>query len=899
METAEIRRRWLTYFADRDHAIVPSASLISEDPTLLFTVAGMVPFIPYLTGQQTPPWQRATSVQKCVRTLDIEEVGTTTRHGTFFQMNGNFSFGDYFKEGAIRYAWELVTNEQHNGGYGFDPDKIWVTVYETDDEAAALWRKVAGLPDERIQRRGKLDNYWHTGVPGPGGPCSEIYVDRGAEFGKDGGPVADEDRFLEIWNLVFMQEELSTVRGKDDFDVSGPLPSKNIDTGMGLERVAYLLQGVDNLYEIDEVYPVIERAAELSGRRYGADHDDDVRMRVVADHLRSGLMLIGDGITPANEGRGYVLRRLLRRSVRAMRLLGVDTTTLPELLPVSLDRMKQSYPELEADFDRISAVAYAEEEAFRRTLASGTVILDTAVQQAKSAASTAGQGSATLGGERAFQLHDTYGFPIDLTLEMAAEQGVAVDREGFTRLMTAQRERAKADARSKRGGRADTTAYRTLREPGATTFTGYAELSTGTTVRGLLLDGEPVASAQQGQVVEVVLEQTPFYAESGGQDSDAGTITGHDGLVLDVLDVQRPVKGLVVHRVQVTGGEVTAGQEVLAGVDEQWRLGACQAHSGTHVVHAALRQVLGPTALQNGSYNKPGYLRLDFAWPGGLSAATRSEVEEVANLAVRRDLPVSATYMTLPQARELGALALFGETYDEQVRVVEMGGRWSRELCGGTHVAHSSQVGLLALTGESSVGAGVRRVEALVGIEAFRSLAAERALLAAASEALKVRPEELPERIAVVLAQLRAAEKTLSASASQQVLAAAGNLAANPSEVFGVAFVGHDAGTVGSADDVRSLVLDVRGRLGNDRPVVVAVSGVAKERPVVVVATNDPARQWGVRAGQLVRVAAQVLGGGGGGKDDLAQGGGTDPAAVPAALRAVEHAVGETVTAGR
>jgi alanyl-tRNA synthetase len=896
METAEIRRRWLSYFQDRGHAVVPSASLISDDPTLLFTVAGMVPFIPYLTGQQTPPWQRATSVQKCVRTLDIEEVGKTTRHGTFFQMNGNFSFGDYFKEGAIQYAWELVTNEQHNGGYGFDPDKIWVTVYETDDEAAALWRKVAGLPDERIQRRGKLDNYWHTGVPGPGGPCSEIYVDRGPEYGADGGPVADEDRFLEIWNLVFMQEELSQVRGKDDFDVAGPLPSKNIDTGMGLERVAYLLQGVDNLYEIDEVYPVIERAAELSGRRYGADHADDVRMRVVADHLRSGLMLIGDGITPGNEGRGYILRRLLRRSVRAMRLLGVDTTTLPELLPVSLDRMKQSYPELEADFGRISAIAYAEEEAFRRTLASGTVILDTAVQQAKSSAPS---GQATLAGDQAFQLHDTYGFPIDLTLEMAAEQGVSVDREGFTRLMTAQRERAKADARAKKGGRADTTAYRALREAGVTPFTGYAELSTGTAVRGLLVDGEPVEAAQEGQVVEVVLEQTPFYAESGGQDSDAGTITGHDDLRLDVLDVQRPVKGLVVHRAQVSGGQVRAGQEVLAQVDPEWRLGACQAHSGTHVVHAALRQVLGPTALQSGSYNKPGYLRLDFAWPGGLSAATRSEVEEVANLAVRRDLPVSATYMTLPEARALGALALFGETYDEQVRVVEMGGEWSRELCGGTHVAHSSQVGVLALTGESSVGAGVRRVEALVGIDAFRTLAAERALLAAASEALKTRPEELPERIAGLLAQLKAAEKQLASSAAQQVLAAAGGLAANPSDVFGVAFVGHDAGAVGSADDVRSLALDVRGRLGNERPAVVAVSGVAKERPVVVVATNEPARQWGVRAGQLVRVAAQALGGGGGGKDDLAQGGGTDPSAVPEALRAVEHAVGETVTAGR
>ena len=898
METAEIRRRWLSYFSERGHAVVPSSSLISDDPTLLFTVAGMVPFIPYLTGQQTPPWQRATSVQKCVRTLDIEEVGKTTRHGTFFQMNGNFSFGDYFKEGAIEYAWELITNEQHNGGYGFDPDKIWVTVLEGDDEAERLWRKVAGLPAERIQRRGRKDNYWHTGVAGPGGPCSEIYVDRGAEYGPDGGPVVDEDRFLEIWNLVFMQEEVTDVRSKEEFEVVGPLPSRNIDTGMGLERVAYLLQGVDNLYEIDEVYPVIEKAAELSGRRYGADHDDDVRMRVVADHLRSGLMLIGDGITPGNEGRGYVLRRLLRRSVRAMKLLGVDAATLPELLPVSLERMTQSYPELEADFGRISAVAYAEEEAFRRTLASGTVMLDTAVRQVRSAAGEGG--AATLQGEQAFQLHDTYGFPIDLTLEMAAEQGVAVDREGFTRLMTAQRERAKADARAKKGGRADTTAYRALRDAGATTFTGYTGLSTGTTVRGLLLDGEPVEAAQQGQVVEVVLEETPFYAESGGQDSDAGTITGHDGLRLDVLDVQRPVKGLVVHRVEVGAGEVRAGQEVLAQVDEQWRLGACQAHSGTHVVHASLREVLGPTALQSGSYNKPGYLRLDFAWPNALSPATRSEVEEVANLALRRDLPVSATYMTLPQARELGALALFGETYDEQVRVVEMGGEWSRELCGGTHVAHSSQVGLLALTGESSVGAGVRRVESLVGHRGV-PVAGRRARAARGRGRRAQDPSRgaaRPHRRAAVTAQGRreAAVRTGGpAGAGRGGLARA---------------VAHRRVRRGLRRPRRRCGL-VRRRRPRPRARRARAGWATPDRPWWPCPAwprtarsswsrpTPPPVSGAIKAGALVRVAAQTLGGGGGGKDDLAQGGGTDPAAVPAALRAVEHAVGETVTAGR
>ncbi len=383
MKTAEIRRRFLDFFATRGHEVVPSAPLLYNDPTLLFVNAGMVPFKPYFTGAETAPYDRAASVQKCVRTLDIEEVGKTTRHGTFFQMNGNFSFGDYFKAEAIRYAWELVTGSQDDGGYGFDPSKVWVTVLHSDDEAAALWESIAGLPVKRIQRRGLLDNYWHMGIPGPGGPCSEIYIDRGPAYGPDGGPIVDEDRFLEIWNLVFMQEELAAVRKKDDFDIARPLPRKNIDTGMGLERVAYLLQDVDNLYEIDQVYPVLQHAAQLSGKRYGDDHGDDVRMRVVADHVRSGLMLIADGVTPGNEARGYVLRRLLRRVIRSMRLLGVAEPVLPELLPVSRDLMSESYPEVESDWARISQIAYGEEDAFRRTLTTGTQIFDLAVADAK------------------------------------------------------------------------------------------------------------------------------------------------------------------------------------------------------------------------------------------------------------------------------------------------------------------------------------------------------------------------------------------------------------------------------------------------------------------------------------------------------------------------------------
>lgn len=893
METAEIRRRWLAFFEKNGHTVVPSAPLVHDDPNLLFVNAGMVPFKPYFLGQQTPQWDRATSVQKCVRTQDIEEVGKTSRHGTFFQMQGNFSFGDYFKEGAIRLAWELLTSSQSRGGYGLDGDLLWATVYDDDDEAADLWTALTDIPAERIVRRGTADNYWHMGVPGPGGPCSEIYVDRGPDYGPEGGPAVDEDRFLEVWNLVFMQDELSEVRTKVDFDIVGGLPKKNIDTGMGLERMASILQGVDNMYEIDEVYAVLAKAAEMTGKRYGehsghsaeSSHPDDVRLRVVADHVRSSLMLIGDGVTPGNEGRGYVLRRMLRRSVRSMRLLGYEDPCLPELLPVSMERMRQSYPELETGFDRIAQIAYAEEEAFRRTLASGTTILDTAVSRTKA------QGGSTLAGEQAFQLHDTYGFPIDLTLEMAAEQGLEVDRAGFTRLMQEQRDRAKADAKAKRSGHANTEVWRDLRAIGATDFRAYLELSSEATVLGLVVDGERAEEVEPGQRAQVVLDRTPFYAESGGQIADEGVITA-DGVHLKVLDVQRPVKGLIAHTVEVVTGPLRAGSNVLAEVDPEWRLSACQAHSGTHVVHAALRQVLGPSALQSGSYNKPGYLRLDFAWGQALSAATRSEIEDVANLAVRRDLPVSATYMPLPRAREIGALALFGETYDEDVRVVEIGGAWSRELCGGTHVQHSSQVGAITLTGESSVGSGVRRVEAFVGIDALRHLARERAIVAELSGLVGARPDELTERVGALVSRLKDAERELERARREQVTAAAGSLTERARDVNGVTFLGHDAGEAG-ADDVRTMVLDLRNRLGGERPSVVAITGAAKGRPVVVVATNEAARGRGIRAGELVRVAAGALGGGGGGKDDIAQGGGQDVSKVGDALAAVEWRVGE------
>jgi alanyl-tRNA synthetase len=900
METAEIRRRFLDHFERAGHTVVPSASLVSPDPTLLFTVAGMVPFIPYLTGQETPPYKRAASVQKCLRTLDIEEVGKTTRHGTFFQMNGNFSFGDYFKEGAITYAWDLITRPTADGGYGFDPDKIWVTVYHDDDEAAGLWRRIAQLPDERIQRRGKKDNYWHTGQPGPGGPCSEIYVDRGPEYGPDGGPIVDEDRFLEIWNLVFMQEAISDVKAKDDFRILGDLPNKNIDTGMGLERVAYLLQGVDNLYEIDQVMPVIDRAAELAVKKYGRHakgdpgYDDDVRLRVIADHVRSALMLIGDGVGPSNEARGYVVRRLLRRSVRSMRLLGVDEPTLPELLPVSKDAMKAAYPELEREFDRISQIAYAEEEAFRQTLRTGTQIFDTAVTQTKRA------GSPALAGDTAFKLHDTYGFPIDLTLEMAAEHGLSVDEGEFRRLMAEQRRRAKEDARRKKTGAVDLSVYRGLADElgRPVEFTGYNEVTTSGTVRGLLVGGSESVEAEEGDEIELVLDRTPFYAEGGGQLADQGLIEVPGGRI-EVLDVQSPITGLIVHRARVLAGSVAVGAEAHGLVDIERRRSISRSHTATHMVHKAFREALGETATQAGSENSPGRFRFDFAATGAVPGTVLSDVEARVNELLTADLPVHAEIMSQHDAISAGALALFGEKYGDQVRVVSVGD-WARELCGGTHARRSGQLGLVKLLSESSIGQGVRRVEALVGVDAYKFLAHEHILVHQLTEALKVRPDELPDRVNSIVTQLREAQREIDRIRRSQLLAGAGRLADGAHDVGGAVVVTHQVPD-GSAngDDMRTLALDVRGRLPGDRPGVVAVAGVAGERPLVVVAVNDAGRSAGLKAGHLVRVAAQALGGGGGGKDDVAQGGGTDASKVGEALRQIEQAVGATAAGER
>jgi alanyl-tRNA synthetase len=872
MKTAEIKRRWLDFFEKKGHTVVPSAPLISQDPTLMFVVAGMVPFIPYMSGVLPAPYARATSVQKCVRTLDIDEVGKTTRHGTFFQMNGNFSFGDYFKKEAIAFAWELLTNKVEDGGLGFDPERLWATVYQDDEEAIGYWLEQTSIPRERIQKRGMRDNYWSTGQRGPAGPCSEIYYDRGPAYGAEGGPVADEDRYIEIWNLVFMQYERADGGTKDHFEILGDLPKKNIDTGMGLERVAFLLQGVENIYEIDQIRPLIDISAELSGKKYGANEADDIRMRVVADHIRSALMLMSDGVSPSNEGRGYILRRLLRRSIRALRLIGVSEPSFERLFTASKNAMVEAYPDLEENFSRVLRSALAEENGFRRTLESGTVVLEQAIADAK----------GTLSGEVAFLLHDTYGFPIDLTVEIAEENGLTVDRNGFTELMLEQKTRAKEDAKSKKVGGAGLQVYSEFRSKGETQFLGYESLESEGQILGLIRGGEVEASLSEGEIGELFIDQTSLYAESGGQAADAGFIRG-DGFELEVIDVQKPVKGLFSHKVRVLSGEVKVGAKAQTVVDPQWRLGAAQAHSATHVVHAALRQVLGPEALQSGSFNKPGYMRLDFSWGESLSDATKSEIEEVSNLAIRSDLAVSAQFMTLPEAKEWGAIALFGETYDQKVRVVQVGGPWSRELCGGTHVSRSSQIGLVSVIGEASVGSGSRRIEAMVGIDALSALIAERDLVKRLSLELKAPAAELEQRVLDSIEELRAANKRIAELEASQALGRLPELLTKAQELAGKKVLALAVDGL-PAEQLRQLAVKAREELGSSS--VVVLGGVSDARVTIMVACGQAAIEAGIKAGDLARVASAVLGGGGGGKPDLAQGGGTEISKLDEAISA-------------
>jgi alanyl-tRNA synthetase len=888
VESAEIRSRWLRFFESDNrqgltHTVVPSASLIADDPNLLLVNAGMVPFKPYFLGEVTPPYQRATSVQKCVRTLDIDEVGKTTRHASFFQMCGNFSFGDYFKEGAIALAWELLTRPISDGGYGFPEEKLWVTVYLDDDEAADIWHNKIGVPKERIQRRDMADNFWSMGVPGPCGPCSEIYYDRGPAYGAEGGPIADENRYLEIWNLVFMQNERGAGGGKDSYPILGELPAKSIDTGLGLERAAALLQGVENIYEIDTTIMILNRASELTGVKYGSSEKSDVALRVIADHARTSAMLIGDGVTPGNEGRGYVLRRMMRRTIRNMRLLGSMDPIMSELTVAAIAAMGPQYPELVSDKNRILSVSVSEEESFLQTLKSGTQIFDLASVALKKSNAT------VLPGDEVFKLHDTYGFPFDLTLEMAREEGLEVDEDGFRRLMKEQKDRAKADAKAKKSGHTDVSVYKTIADKsGKSEFIGYSHQSSESKLTGIVVDGIGVASASEGDDVEIVLNRTPFYAEGGGQLADGGRITLSNGAVIEIDDVQSPVQGLSVHRGRVINGAVEVGSEALAEIDIQRRHAISRAHTATHMVHKAFREILGETATQAGSENSPGRFRFDFPSTGSVPASVLDDVESRVNTLLLDNLEVTAESMSQAKAKELGAMALFGEKYGDVVRVVSVGD-WARELCGGTHVERSGQLGVIKLLSESSIGAGVRRVEALVGVDAYKFLAREHLLLNSLTELIKgARTEELPERISDLLNKMKEIEKELASVRSAQALSQVGELAKSATVVNGISYISSVMADGVSGDDLRKIAIDLRSR---DEKSVVALISANEGKPVLVVATSEGARASGVKAGALVKIGSTVLGGGGGGKDDFAQGGGTDASKSLDALTAISNAL--------
>lgn len=883
MQTHEIRKRFIDHFTNAGHTEVPSASLILDDPNLLFVNAGMVPFKPYFLGQQNPPFSTATSIQKCVRTLDIEEVGITTRHNTFFQMAGNFSFGQYFKEGAITHAWSLLTGAVEDGGFGLDPERLWVTVFEDDDEAALIWEQKIGVPAQRIQRMGMEDNYWSMGIPGPCGPCSEIYFDRGAAYGQDGGPAVDDNRYMEIWNLVFMQFERGAGDKKGNFPIMGELPQKNIDTGMGVERLACLLQGVDNVYETDLLRPVIDAAEELTGATYGVRHEDDVRFRVIADHSRTSLMLIVDGVTPGNEGRGYILRRLLRRIIRSARLLGAQGATMEVLMDIVRSTMAPSYPEITQSWERIRAVAVGEENAFLKTLESGSKLFESYAEQARS------EGVKQVPGEVAFTLHDTHGFPIDLTQEMAAEAGMTVDTEGFHKHMNQQKARAKADNKAKKHGHADESIYRPFVDNHPTIFTGYTQLEDESTVIGLVAEGALVDRALEGQTVQVIVDRTPFYAESGGQMADRGDIYGAS-LAGKVEDVQKVGKKLWLHTVRITAGELAVGQRITAEVSRNWRHKARQAHSGTHVIHAALRHVLGPTAVQAGSLNKPGYLRFDFNYGQQLTEAQLKDIEQIANGAVDSDYEVSTIETSLEEAKAMGALALFGENYGERVRVVEIGGPFSMELCGGIHVEHSSQIGPIAVLGESSVGSGTRRIEAYTGLDSFQYLSREKSVVARLANSLKTPNEDVPERIEAITAKLKAAEKQVQQLRNQQLAHRVAQLIASPVEISGVEVITQELPEGVGASDLRTLVQDAAARLHSRTAAVLFVSSDSGKVPFAAAVTPSAVSR-GVKAGALVQAFGQHVGGRGGGKPGMAQGSGSDATGISAGFAAVRAVV--------
>ncbi|MGH8998298.1 MAG: alanine--tRNA ligase [Acidimicrobiia bacterium] len=880
MTADELRRAFLGFFEGKGHTVLGSSSLVPNDPTMLLTTAGMVQFKPYMLGEERPPWPRATTVQKCFRTTDIDIIGTTARHLTFFEMLGNFSLGDYFKDTAIPVAWELAT-----AVFGLDPDRIWVTVHDTDDEAEDIWATKVGVPRERIQRMGE-DNFWAMGPTGPCGPCSELYYDRGADFGADGGPRhGGEERYVEFWNLVFMQYN----RTADGQLVD--LPQKNIDTGAGLERILALLQGTASVFETDVLRRILGVAEALTGRRYGTDDKTDVSLRILAEHGRALSFLITDGVLPGNEGRGYVLRRVIRRAARHARLLGVDDQVTGPLVDATVETMGAAYPDLSRQHDFIRTVAGREEARFAQTLRRGLEMLDELLAK------------GDISGQEAFYLHDTLGFPVEVTSEIAAERNRKVDLDGFAERMEAQRTRARearatttagAGAGSAGEPAASPVLLDVLESAGSSDFTGYRETVSPAQIVAIVdhpqgqATGQPVTRAEAGQRVDVILDHTPFYAESGGQVGDVGLIETADG-TLRVLDTVYGVPGsLIVHRCEVTSGHVAVGSDATARIDVSRRDRTRRNHTGTHLLHWALREVLGDHVKQAGSLVAPDRLRFDFSHYEGVPAEVLRRVEGLANEEVLTDAPVRAYETTKEHAESIGAIAFFGEKYGDIVRVLEAGDN-SVELCGGTHVHALGQIGPIKILGESSIGANVRRIEALTADAAFLHAATEEDRLRRAAVLLRATPAEVPERIERLLAQLKEMGEELDAARARQAAGDARALAADARN--GVLATRRDGAT---PDDLRRLVSAARDAMGSGVAVAVGLSPDGTKAGLAVAVTSDLVSA-GVSAAAVAADAAKALGGGTARNPDVVAGGGPRTDAIDGALELARAKAAEAV----
>ncbi len=873
MDSNTIRKKFVAFFEQREHARVPSSSLVPNDPSLLLTNAGMNQFKPYFLGEQQAPWRRALSIQKCFRTTDIDEVGKTARHLTFFEMLGNFSFGDYYKELACPWAWELVTE-----AFGIDPELLWVTIYETDDEARDIWADGVGVRPERILRWDKENNFWSMGVAGPCGPCSEIYVDLGERFGEasDEGPIGNDERYLEIWNLVFMQNDCNAA-----IEPVAELPRKNIDTGAGVERLAQSLQGVASIYETDTIGTLVQTASSLTGRSYGTDQRTDRGLRILADHGRSLTFLIADGVMPSNTERGYVLRRVMRRAIREARLLGCNDPVLPALIGTTIELMGDAYPELVERRDFVSEVAEREEHRFDETLRQGMGVLETEIARARDL-------GAGIPGEEAFRLHDSFGFPIDLTVEIAGESGLDVDIEAFEVLMAEQRSRARAARKAGEEAASVDAALALLEEHGSTEFIGNEHLRADAKVVGIVSGREGVPVAGEGDVVDLVLNRTAFYAEGGGQVGDHGLIRSRSGHA-EVLDTRRLVPGLTGHRVEVRAGEIRVGDEVELEVDAAFRRGCERAHTATHILHWVLRDRLGEHAQQAGSLVEPGRLRFDFNHFDAVAGEQLTDISGELQTRVVSDDGVRAYETSFDYARSIGTMAIFGEKYGDFVRVVEVGD-YSKELCGGTHVVHTSQIGVVVVTGESSVGANLRRVEALVGEDGLSFLESKLAVLARAASVLKTNPDEVAERVERLVSSHKELERRLAEAEQRSIEADAASLADGAQELDGTKLVvaRRDLGV----DALRKLAQQLKGRLGS-AVIVLGASGDGKAN-LVAALTKDLVER-GLSAREILGPGAGLLGGGAGGKPELSISGGPRAGKIDEALEAVAEAARRSI----